>query len=50
MTRIIGAGGGGGGGCFLGHTLVAVANGTKGRGKLMAWGILLCLYYSCKLS
>jgi predicted phage tail protein len=34
MTRIIGAGGGGGGGCFLGHTLVAVPNGTKRIDKL----------------
>jgi predicted phage tail protein len=31
MTRIIGAGGGG---CFLGHTLVAVPNGTKRIDKL----------------
>jgi predicted phage tail protein len=34
MTRIIGAGGGGGGGCFLGHTLIAVPNGTKRIDKL----------------
>jgi predicted phage tail protein len=32
MTRIIGAGGGGG--CFLGHTLVAVPDGTKRIDKL----------------
>jgi predicted phage tail protein len=41
MTRIIGAGGGGGGGCFLGHTLVAVPNGTKRIDKLAVGDIVL---------
>jgi predicted phage tail protein len=39
MTRIIGAGGGGG--CFLGHTLVAVPNGTKRIDKLAVGDIVL---------
>jgi predicted phage tail protein len=38
MTRIIGAGGGG---CFLGHTLVAVPNGTKRIDKLAVGDIVL---------
>jgi hypothetical protein len=41
MTRIIGAGGGGGGGCFLGHTLVAVPDGTKRIDKLAVGDIVL---------
>jgi predicted phage tail protein len=41
MTRIIGAGGGGGGGCFLGHTLIAVPNGTKRIDKLAVGDIVL---------
>jgi predicted phage tail protein len=39
MTRIIGAGGGGG--CFLGHTLVAVPDGTKRIDKLAVGDIVL---------